>query len=170
MSNRNQMVLILVAVLGTAGTALGCGADPLRCEARKLRGDSEYFQCVSRCDRRSSREAARLGGARPAAADTDCEDKCAARHDETMQRIAVISPCASEGTPDPATCEARLLRIAANHRICQSRCGRRDRTSESTADCLARCDARCATSVDDTLAQLICGDGRMSEDQVCRAE
>jgi hypothetical protein len=171
MTNRNQTMLIVVAVLGVASAALGGGADPLRCEARKLRCDSEYFQCVSRCDRRAAREAARPPDARPAAVDADCEDKCAARHDETMLRIALIAPCAgAEGAPDPASCEARLLRVAANNRVCESRCSRRDRPSENAADCLARCEARCATAAGETLAQAICADGRMSEDQVCGDE
>jgi hypothetical protein len=170
MINHNRSVLILVAVLGVASAALAGGADPLRCEARQLRCESEYFQCVSRCDRRAARDAARLDGARPAAADAACEDKCTLRHGETMQRIALVPPCADQSTPDPATCEARLLRIAANHRICQSRCTHRDRPHDDGSDCVARCQARCGASVDDTLAELICAEGRMSGDQVCGGE
>lgn len=168
MASRNQTVLIVVAMLGLASAAQGGGADPLRCEARQLRAESQYFQCVSRCDRRAAR---RPPGARPAASGADCEDKCAARHDETMQRIALTAPCAgAEGAPDPASCEARLLRIAANDRVCTSRCSRRERPSETVADCEARCTTRCATAVDETLARAICTGGRMSEDQVCGDE
>ncbi|MGH7786886.1 MAG: hypothetical protein ACRERC_08470, partial [Candidatus Binatia bacterium] len=127
MANRNRTGLILVAVLGAASPALAGGADPLRCEARQLRCESDYFQCVSHCDRREARAAAHADGARPAATtDTACEDKCADRHAETMQRITRRPPCVDERTPDPATCEARLLRIAASHRVCQSRCLRRE--------------------------------------------
>ena len=167
MTNHPRSILVLLAVLGTTSAALANGADPLRCEARKLRCDSEYFQCVSRCDRRAARVAARPAGARPAATDTTCEEKCVVRHERTMLRIATTSPCAETDTPDPATCEARLLRLAANDRLCEARCGRRERRTGEATECLARCQARCDGALDDVLAQIVCAEGRMSGEEVC---
>ena len=44
-----------------SGVALAQDDDAMRCQAKTLRCDSEYFQCLSRCDRRDARAA----GSRP---------------------------------------------------------------------------------------------------------
>jgi hypothetical protein len=165
-----MQLMVLVAVLGTASAASAGGVDPLRCEARKLRVESEFYQCVSRCDRRATRAASRLDGARPATADNDCETRCAARYDESMQRADGTSPCVLDGEPDAARCEARLLRVRASERICQSRCARRDRADADATACPAHCRTRCETTADDTLAQMVCAEGRMNASVICSAE
>jgi len=166
MTTRTRTLMLLVAVLSAASAAAAASPDPLRCEARKLRCESDYLQCVSRCDR----HAARLGHARPAAADSDCEDRCAVRSADHMLRIDARPPCAPAGSPDPMTCEARLLRIAASQRICQSHCAERERRTGEATDCLARCQTRCDTAVDNTLMEPVCFEGRMHSTEVCSDE
>ena len=170
MARQRLRLMMIIAVLGTASTAIAGGVDPLRCEARKLRVEGDFYQCVSRCDRRATRGAARLNGARPAPADSDCETKCTTRYDDSMRRADDTSPCVLDGEPDPARCEARLLRVRAGERVCQSRCGRHEHTDSDATNCLARCQTRCDSTADDTLAQMVCAEGRMNASVICNPE
>jgi hypothetical protein len=164
-------IAMLFATSAALATPLQAGAeeiDPLRCEARRLRCESELYQCVSRCERRGPRELAAPAGARPVLADDACEARCADRHGETMRRIAATPPCAPGGTPDAGLCEARLLRLGAAGLVCRSRCGRaREREGVAGDACLDRCATRCAVAVADTMAQTICGRGRIGDAPLC---
>ncbi|MEO8601087.1 MAG: hypothetical protein ABI629_00785 [bacterium] len=160
--------MTIVAVLGAASAAAASGVNPLRCEARKLRVESQFYECGSRCDRRATREGP-SDNASPAA-DTDCDANCAARYDVAMHHADTTSPCVLDGEPDPPRCEARLLRVRASERVCQSRCARRTRHGADATECLVRCQTRCGTVADDTLAQMVCAAGRMNGSEICTAE
>ena len=162
-------ILILLAAIG-GGTALAESDDAMRCQARTLRCDSEYFQCLSRCDRRDARAAAL---SRPAGkvADDDCEDRCERKHATTMVRISSTPPCLTvDATPDPSSCEARLLRIQANHLVCQIRCAHGAGKRFDPIACLDRCDTRCGTAYDQAMAEGHCSAGRVGESPVCEGE
>ena len=162
-------ILTLLTALG-GGAALAQDDDAMRCQAKTLRCESEYFQCLSRCDKRDARRAAQ---ARPAAAtaNDDCEARCDQRHANSMQRINGTPPClVVETPPDPSSCEARLLRIQANHLVCESRCANGAGKRFDLTACLARCDTRCGTAYDEAMAQGNCSAGRVGESPVCGGE
>ncbi|MBX3024998.1 hypothetical protein KF840_08825 [bacterium] len=162
-------LLTLLTALG-ASAALAQDDAAMHCQARTLRGDSEYFQCLSRCDRRDARAAAQ---ARPAAAvaTNDCEARCEQRRASAMARISGTPPCVSvDATPDPSSCEARLLRIHANRLVCEARCANGGGKRFAIAACLARCDTRCGTAYDEAMAQGTCSAGRIGESPVCGDE
>lgn len=159
----------LLTALG-AGAALAQDDAAMHCQARTLRCESEYFQCLSRCDRRDARAAAQ---ARPAAvtANDDCEARCGQRHASAMARINSTPPCVSiEATPDPSSCEARLLRILASRLVCETRCAHGGGKRFDATACLARCDTRCGTAYDEAMAQGACSAGRIGESPVCGGE
>jgi hypothetical protein len=164
------LLTLLVAVAG--GAALAQDDDAMHCQARTLRGDSEYFQCLARCDRRDARAARTTAQARPAAgAADDCEARCEQRHASAMSRINTTPPCATVDTaPDPSSCEARLLRIDANRLVCESRCAHGAGKRFDPAACLTRCDTRCGTAYDAAMAQGSCSAGRIGASPVCGGE
>jgi hypothetical protein len=160
-------ITILTTLAALSGSvARAQDDDAMRCQARELRCDSEYYQCLSRCDRRDARVAALE---RPAAAEagTDCEARCEQRHDAAMLRITTNPPCLLVKTPpDPISCEARLLRIQANRLVCESRCA----SGADPEACLARCTSRCDTAYDEAMMQGNCSAGRVGESPVCSDE
>jgi hypothetical protein len=162
-------ILTTLAAL-SGGVAWAQDDDAMRCQARELRCDSEYFQCLSRCDRRDARVAAQ---ARPAtaAASTDCEARCEQRHGAAMLRIFSTPPCLPVGAqPDPSSCEARLLRIQANRLVCESRCANGAGKRFDFEACCARCTDRCDTAYDEAMTQGNCSAGRVGESPVCSDE
>lgn len=169
MTKQTITILTMLAAL-SGGAALAQDDDAMRCQAKELRCESEYFQCLSRCDRRNARVADQ---ARPAtaAADGDCEARCEQKHATAEVRIQSTPPCAAvQSTPDPSSCEARLLRIHANRLICEIRCGGGAGKRFDPAACLARCDTRCETAYDEAMAQGNCSAGRVGESPVCGGE
>ena len=169
MTTQRLTILIMLAALG-GRTALAQDDDAMRCQAQTLRCESEYFHCLSRCDRRDARVAARVvTQARPAVVTTDdCEARCEQRYTGAMQRITSTPPCQPVvATPDPSSCEARLLRINASHLVCESRCAHGAGKRFDAEACLARCDTRCGTAYDDAMAQGNCSAGRVGESPVC---
>jgi hypothetical protein len=169
MTKQTIIILTLLAAM-RSGVVLAQDDDAMRCQAKTLRCDSEYFQCLSRCDRRDARAA---GQSRPAAAktDTDCEARCEQRRGAAMLRISSTPPCVTVGAqPDPQSCEARLLRIHANRLICESRCANGAGKRFDPEACLARCDTRCGTAYDEAMTQGNCSAGRIGESPVCTDE
>jgi hypothetical protein len=162
---KHALTLIMLAAIG-GGIARAQDDDAMRCQAQTLRCESEYFQCLSRCGRRDARVAAQ---ARPALPTTDdCEARCEQRHASSLQRINTTPPCQIVlVTPDPSSCEARLLRINANRLVCESRCANGAGKRFDLTACLARCDTRCGTAYDDAMAQGNCSAGRIGESPVC---
>jgi hypothetical protein len=168
MKHKTITVLTMLAALG-GGAALAQDDASMFCQARTLRCESEYFQCLSRCDRRDARSA--VQGRPVAVTNDDCEARCEQRHANAEQRIATTPPCQTvEANPDPASCEARLLRIHANRLVCEGRCAHGAGKRFDPAACLARCDTRCGTAYDQAMAQGNCSAGRVGESPVCGGE
>lgn len=168
MTKPTTTILTILAALG-GGVALAQDDAAMFCQARTLRCESEYVQCLSRCDRRDARPA--LLGRPAAVADDDCEARCEQRHAAAEQRIASTPPCqAVEAAPDPASCEARLLRIHANRLVCEGRCAHGGGKRFDLEACLGRCDVRCGTAYDQAMAQGTCSAGRVGESPVCGGE
>ena len=163
-------ILTTLAAL-SGGVARAADDDAMRCQARELRCDSKYFQCLSRCDRRDARGPAQARPAATAAAGTDCEARCEQRHGTAMLRITTTPPCVSvDAPPDPSSCEARLLRIQANRLVCESRCATGAGKRFDPEACLARCADRCDTAYDEAMTQGNCSAGRVGESPVCSDE
>ena len=169
MTKHTLTILIMLAALG-GGAALAQDDDAMRCQAQTLRCESDYFRCLSRCDRRDARVAARVPAqARPVTTtNNDCEARCEQHNARSMQRINSTPPCQPlVVTPDPSSCEARLLRINANRLVCETRCAHGAGKRFDINACLARCDTRCGTAYDEAMAQGSCSAGRIGESPVC---
>lgn len=169
---KTTQLLITLAVLGVTGSIATAqtDGDSLRCEARKMRAESQYFNCLARCDRRADRNEARPVERRAESPLAECEATCAAHYDDDLARIGSKAPCttAPSDIADPRDCEARLLRLSASSLRCQARCGRqRGRESYDPAVCLAVCEDRCGTSYDELMADLTCADGRIGDGDIC---
>jgi hypothetical protein len=166
---KSTMLLIALAVLFTAGHA-AAQSEPLRCQARQMRAESEYYRCLSRCDRRVIREAARPADRQSANLAADCDTGCVERFDDDLIRINGKRPCADAPIepPSPQECEARMLRLASNDLRCQARCGQlRRRDGYDPAACLASCQTRCETGYDELNASTVCAEGRLGTAAVC---
>ncbi|MDX2168769.1 MAG: hypothetical protein SF182_16980 [Deltaproteobacteria bacterium] len=165
-------MLTALTLLFAAGAA-AAESDPLRCEARQMRAESEFYRCLSRCDRRVERSAARPAERADATNPVDCEAVCGDRLDADLARIADTAPCtvAEATAPSPRECEARMLRIASNDLRCQARCGRqRHREGFERSTCLDTCRTRCGIAVDTLSAEAICAGGRMGSGEMCAAD
>lgn len=164
-------LLFALALLGTTGGAARAQAEgeALRCEARKMRAESNYFGCLARCDRRAARQQARPVERRAAATLSDCEATCAAHFDGDLARIGGKPPCApAVAQADPRDCEARLLRLSAAALRCQARCSRQSaRVDYDPAACLAACETRCGTGHDELMADPLCAAGRIGDGDLC---
>ena len=135
-------------------------ANPARCEALKLKKESAYYDCLSRCERR-----VRRGGI---SAD-DCEQGCQTAFDAAVFRVEQSDPCqppppTPTPTPDPQQCEAQLLQIQARELLCQGRCAARGERNPDydEAGCDEQCNTRCQTSSDMTMAKVVCSQGRVA--------
>jgi len=172
MTTKKTQLLIALAVLGTTGgiATAQMDGDALRCEARKMRAESQYFGCLARCDRRAERNQARPVERRAAATLGDCETTCTAHYDDDVARIAAKPPCVGDPAdgPDAKDCEARLLRLSASTLRCQARCDRsRGRESYDPSECVATCDTRCDVGYDELMATSVCADGRIGDGEIC---
>ncbi|MFN8644835.1 MAG: hypothetical protein U0802_25395 [Candidatus Binatia bacterium] len=164
-------MLTMLAVLIAAGAA-SAQTDSLRCDARQMRAESGYYSCLSRCDRRIGRNAARPAERQRDLTQADCEAKCTQHYDDDLARIGATAICAAP-TPapgNPAECEAHLLRIVSSNLRCHARCGR-DRRNDGfdPAACLAGCQTRCETAHDEVNARAVCSAGRIGTSDPCAA-
>lgn len=167
---KTHMLFIALTTFALTSTASAQTDDSLRCEARKMRAESQYFGCLSRCDRRVDRWAARPADRRTAASAPDCDAVCTQHYDDDLARIGGKAPCTLDpgAGPDPKDCEARMLRLSASTLRCQARCGRRHaREGFEPNDCLAVCQTRCDTAADELKADPVCAAGRISEQEAC---
>ena len=153
----------LVALITSAASAAPT-PDPSRCQARELRCESDFYQCLARCDQRAPRPAF-PAGSRPVMSDPACEAGCAVRYDDGMARLAGSTACGAVDAPDPARCEARLLRASALRLTCAARCA--GRSVDVAPDCALRCETRCRATVDQTSAGALCAAGRLGTTPLC---
>ena len=123
MYRQTVMRMLTLAVLSAPGLMRADGGiDPMRCEARRMRSDSRRFECLVRCDRRSSQHADARMDADTSPQD-DCASACQKRAAAAMARVENNPPCATHPVPgEPGTCEARLLRLGAENLVCNARC------------------------------------------------
>lgn len=162
-------MLTILTVLLAAGSA-GAQSDSLRCEARQMRAESQYYRCLSRCDRRAERNAARPVDRQRDINEADCDATCATRFDDAIARITGRPPCVDvpPPPPNPQVCEARTLRIGASLLRCAARCGRPHRREGfDKAACLDTCDTRCGTAADQLNVDPICAAGRIGSGDTC---
>ena len=170
MTKKTTLFITLTVLTTIAGVASAqTTPDSLRCEARKMRAESQYFACQSRCDRRADRAAARPVERRAEAPAPDCDTACTEHFDDDMARIGSKAPCTTvvDTTSDPKDCEAHMLRISASSLRCQARCGRQHRGGYDPAGCLANCQTRCETATDVLNQDPICSAGRIGDDEAC---
>jgi len=170
MRKQSMLAILILVALGAPGPVrANGGVDPMRCEARRMRCDSRRFDCLVRCDRRSSQPTQVRADANTSPQD-DCASACEKRAGVAMARIENNPPCVSNPVPgEPRMCEARLLRLGAEDLVCTARCSSqalRDSTADSTT-CLQDCATRCIAMVNTTLASPICSDGRVGTDPIC---
>lgn len=166
----------LVVVAGMPMSAEAQASSPARCEALKLKKESAFYECLSRCERRAAR--GRVDG-------SDCDARCEAAYDAAIFRVEQSPPCQPEPTvtptpdpddpgdstppprrtvaPDPEQCEAELLQIQARHLLCRVRCDAREGRNEDFDEvaCNAGCDERCQTALEASLAKPVCASGRV---------
>jgi hypothetical protein len=171
----------LAGLLGLPMIAAAQASNPTRCEALKLKKESAYYDCLSRCDRRAARGRVEA---------SECEARCGNAFDAAIFRVEHSPPCLPEPPPesepppeappddepkpepvvqpDPEQCEAQLLQIEARELLCRVRCtSRASRNTEfDKASCDAGCEERCHAATDATLAKPICGSGRMPSGQM----
>lgn len=166
MLTRSMMAMATLAALSAPLPLWAQGrTDPMRCEARRMRCDSQKFECLVRCDKTTGSSGAAT------AAQSKCEQSCDKRAKKVMDRIEQNPPCVAVpgGGGVPGTCEARLLRVGAANLVCASRCT--DQAQGNAAfdldACRATCEDRCNTSSGDILASPICSKGRIGTDPVC---
>ena len=170
MTKKTTLFIALSVLTAIAGAAAAqTDGDSLRCEARKMRAESQYYACQSRCDRRADRSSARPAASRRAdAPGQDCDAVCTQHFDDDMTRIGGKAPCATIVVPpNPQECEARTLRLSAANLRCQVRCGREHREGHDPSDCRATCATRCGTTADELMADPVCHAGRIGESEAC---
>jgi hypothetical protein len=131
-------------------------SDALRCEAKRLRCESSFYECLAVCDRRMD--------AQPDPAEqavqtrhSQCEGSCEDRHVRKAIRVE-NTPACKEVTPNPRECEARYLAADSSYMICQSRCEGRS----NAVDCNSACATRYQTVLDELNAAPVCQDGRVA--------
>jgi hypothetical protein len=167
---KKTKLFITLTVLTTIAGAASAQTDSLRCEARQMRADSQYHRCLSRCDRRVERNAARPADRQTDINPADCETACATHHDDDLARINGKAPCidAPPPTPRPEVCEALMLRLSSSQLMCAAQCGRQHRRDGfDTAACFDTCQTRCGTAADQLMASPVCADGRVGSGDVC---
>lgn len=150
-------VVCALVILGSTLSAADTQTDALRCEALRLQKESGCHMCLARCDRRAEGsedfDAAR------------CEASCQSHMQKALGRIEG-KPVCSDQPADPQQCEAKMLKVAANHLFCQSRCtqkGKRNPRFDS-AQCLATCAAQSEIAYGETMGSSICAQGRIPSD------
>jgi hypothetical protein len=117
-----------------------------------MRKEGQRYDCRGRCERRHA-----WRDDRPAAATEAnlavCRQDCEERYIAAMERLDRRDICsASNATPDPNRCQARLLRIGASRLVCRSQCAARD----GGAECTTICDEQCARASDRIMAKEFC--------------
>ena len=145
----------------TMQLALVAGAqaktDHLRCEARTLRCESNFYDCLARCDRQMDAQPDKTTDA-VQARHGRCESSCEERHGKRMTDIKAKPPCKDiEVTPNPRECEAHYLRVEASYMVCQSRCESRANPDK----CQSVCTTRYETAVDELKVEPVCKNGRV---------
>lgn len=153
-----KMMLTLAALQVVCGATAQAQTNVLRCEAHKLRCESRFYWCLSRCDRRAAARAATVGGDAQVKADR-CEAKCEAAHSRRMARIQSVPPCQDVViTPDPMLCEALYLKTEASFNVCRAGCASR----EDPSSCVSACETRYETALDQLRVDPVCRYGRAS--------
>ena len=184
MLGRSGLIVIAMAGLlaALAPQAAAQPSNPARCEALRLKKQSAYYDCLSRCDRRV---------ARGHIDQDECEARCERALFAAEDRVEQSVPCQPEVVdteppveepppppapppvvaPDPARCEAQALQIEARHMICHGRClaAAQRRAEFDPSVCELRCDQRAETSIARLLAKPICALGRMPVGQARQA-
>jgi len=160
-----RAMVVAVAVVGYSDAASAAGADPMRCEALKLRCDSRYHMCLSRCDGVADRRSVR-SPENAEAVRTRCSDSCDMRHERMEQRLKERRVCKGHGpepvpTPNPQTCAAELLWVKANFIQCMGRCHARldQRPAFDCDDCLSRCYDEYRADTKGANEEPICAEG-----------
>ena len=150
-----RIAVMCVAAQGVLTAGAQAQFNAVRCEVRKLRCDSRYYQCLARCDRRL--EAQADPAAQTAQAQhTKCEGSCDTRRSQRMARIENTALCTPDA-PSPRQCEAQHLLIDANYMSCTLRCN-----GLHADQCKSDCKTRCGTESDALDAQVVCKDGRVA--------
>lgn len=165
-----RIAIVAAAFIGYSSASVSAGAsgtDPMRCEALKLRCDSRYHMCLSRCDAFADRRAARA----PEDAEgvrRSCSDTCERRHFRKQQRLeqrAICNAHEPETTPpapaNPQTCAAQLLWVKADYMQCIGNChSRSDRRPEFDCDdCVSACYDKYRADTDDSSSDPVCSEG-----------
>jgi len=164
-----RVIITAAAIVGNASLMVradvGAGTDPMRCEALKLRCDSRYHMCLSRCDKVADRRALRApeDGERVR---SQCSNACDLRHYRKLLRLEERPVCRGrDPKPQPASnpqaCAAELLWIKANYMQCKGRCHVRfdQRPAFDCDDCVSRCYDEYRADTESTNTEPICGDG-----------
>lgn len=145
--------LQLVGVAGAQGTT-----NPMRCEAKNLRCESSFYDCLARCDLQMDAQPNKMGDV-TGVGHGKCAAACEERRTKKLAAINAKPPCHEiEITPNAFQCEARYLRAQAKHMICQVSC--QGRVYEE--NCVAACQVDYDTKLDELRAEPVCKNGRVS--------
>lgn len=164
-----RVMIATVAIIVYSNLTVSAGTssrtDPMRCEALRLKCDSRYHMCLSRCDGIADRRALR------SAEDgedmrTNCSNACEVRHYNMEQRLEQRPVCSNPEpeTPTPANpqaCAAKLLWGKATYMQCLGRCHARfdQRPAFDCDGCVSRCYDEYRGEIEDTNAEPICSKG-----------
>ena len=156
MMHRVKNLTLMLATLPVLfGAAAQAKTNLLKCQAKTLRCESRFYQCLSRCDRWTTARGDKLAGD----AQAKCDAKCDTAYSRQMARIESRPPCQDVViTPDPMMCEALYLNTEVRFKICQASCA--DRSNSST--CLTSCTTRHDTTLDQLNVNPVCKEGRAS--------
>lgn len=162
-----RVVIATAAIIGYSNVTVSAspGTDPMRCEALRLKCDSRYHMCLSRCDGIADRRAVRS----PEDAENvrgNCSNACEVRHYNMQQRLEQRPVCSNPDreTPtlaNPQACAAKLLWGKATYMQCLGRCHARfDKRPAFDCDgCVSQCYDGYRAETEETNAEPICSSG-----------
>jgi len=165
-----RVMMITAATIGYSSATAGAATmpDPMRCEALKLKCDSRYHMCLSRCDAIADRRAVSAPedseGIR-----SNCSNACDVRHENAELRLKQRPVCdgghPDPVPPDPQACAAKLLWIKSDYVHCKGRCHARfdQRPAFDCSECLSGCYDVYRSDTATTIADPICADGPAEE-------
>jgi len=161
-----RVLIAAAAIIGCSSVTVSADTtsrvDPMRCEALKLKCDSRYHMCLSRCDSIADRRAI----ASPEVGEevrATCSNGCEIRHRNAELRLEQRPVCndPAPAEPNPQACASKLLWVKANYMRCMANCHARfDQRPEFDCDSrVSECYDVYHAETDAMNADPICGNG-----------